>query len=196
MTGLGLRLGLGLMRCATAKRALRAAVASFVGRGRRSTRAVAPVMPPLALALALALGASTTVEAQTSFVVIVSGLSGEERYARDFAAWTAQVAAAAQRQGVPPANITALSESGAGALKSTKANLASALQDLARRAGRQDDVAIVLFGHGSQADGEARLNLSTNRNRLVSFGDPTRIKDVPFQAYNRDRKSTRLNSSH
>ena len=163
MTGLGLGLGLRLrliVRCSAAHRALRAVDASFVGRGRQPTRAFTPVMPPLALALALALGASTKVEAQTSYVVIVSGLSGEEKYARDFSAWTAQITAVAQQQGVPPANITALSESGAGALKSTKANLASALQDLARRAGREDDVAIVLFGHGSQADGEARLNLS------------------------------------
>ncbi|HEX9938599.1 MAG TPA: SusC/RagA family TonB-linked outer membrane protein [Longimicrobium sp.] len=43
---------------------------------------------------------------------------------------------------------------------------------------------------------ESRLNLSTNRNRLVSFGDPTRIKDVPFQAYNSSGLASAVHQEH
>ncbi|HEU4562408.1 MAG TPA: hypothetical protein VFS20_31550, partial [Longimicrobium sp.] len=43
---------------------------------------------------------------------------------------------------------------------------------------------------------ESRLNLSTNRNRLVSFGDPSRIKDIPFQAYNSSGLASAVHQEH
>ncbi|HEX8830285.1 MAG TPA: TonB-dependent receptor, partial [Longimicrobium sp.] len=43
---------------------------------------------------------------------------------------------------------------------------------------------------------ESRLSLSTNRNRLVSFGDPTKIKDVPFQAYNSSGLAAAVHQEH
>ena len=134
--------------------------AGFAGPRRawrtRRIPSLARLLPFLSLSLSLV----ARVEAQTTHLVIISGLSGEERFARDFSAWTSQLARAAEeRHGVPGANITVLSEAGAGAAKSTKENVAAALRRVGSQAGAADDVAIVLFGHGSASGPEGRINL-------------------------------------
>jgi len=112
------------------------------------------------LLLLLALCAASPARAQDSHLLVVSGLSGEPRFAADFEKWTGQLRAAAERSGVSAANVVALSERGEGALRATRANVLAALQALAGRAGEADEILIVLFGHGSESAGEARLNLS------------------------------------
>jgi hypothetical protein len=115
----------------------------------------------MAAALTFALLTTAPSAAQSTHLLVVSGLSGEARYAADFGRWTKQLADAAERRyGVPRGHITVLTEDGAGAGKSTKANVAAAIRRIAARAGASDDVIVVLFGHGSAGNGEARLNLS------------------------------------
>lgn len=114
----------------------------------------------LVLALLLVLCALSPVQAQETHLLVVSGLSGEPRFAADFESWTRQLREAAGRAGVPAANITTLSEQGSGEAQSTRAHVLAAVRALGGRAGPNDEVLIVLFGHGSESAGEARLNLS------------------------------------
>lgn len=100
----------------------------------------------------------------TGHLVIISGLSGEERFARDYLSWGAALTAAAtERYGIGAANVVWLAEDAAAHARirdrSTRANIERELSALAQRAGEGDRVMIVLFGHGSYADGESRFNL-------------------------------------
>lgn len=95
--------------------------------------------------------------AQQSWVVVVSGLSGEPRFAESFATWSREVVDAARRS-VPAGNIRVLAEDGTGANRSTRENVLSVLAFVGARAGADDDVLLVLFGHGSD-EGGARINL-------------------------------------
>jgi hypothetical protein len=105
-----------------------------------------------------------TLNAQDTHLLIVSGLSGEDRFARQYAEWGgAIVRSAVERMGVPAANVVWLAERAdvhaAVRDRSTRANLEREIGALAARAGAQDRVLILLFGHGSFQAGESRINL-------------------------------------
>lgn len=112
------------------------------------------------LAFAAGLLAAAPLGAQQSHLLVVSGLPGEPRFAQSFAAWSAELATAARtRYGLPAANVAVLSDGGTGAARSTRDNVLAAIRAIGARAGAQDEVVIVLFGHGSESGGEARFNL-------------------------------------
>ncbi|HEX6307636.1 MAG TPA: C13 family peptidase [Longimicrobiales bacterium] len=121
----------------------------------------------MAAAWLLLLGSSVPAVAQGAggaHLVILSGLSGEERFARDFTAWGAELVSAAEtRHGVPAANIVWLAEDAEAhdriRDRSTKANIEGALRSLAARTGADDRVLVVIYGHGSHQAGESRVNL-------------------------------------
>lgn len=97
-------------------------------------------------------------------LVIISGLSGEERFARDYLAWGAGLSrAAVERYGVRAGNVVWLAEDAdahAGIRgRSTRENVEREVRALAARAGAEDRVLIVIFGHGSYQAGESRINL-------------------------------------
>ena len=100
-----------------------------------------------------------------SFVLVVSGIGGEQKYVEDFHAWGAAMADAVERRfGVPRANVTYLAEEPARAPartdgRSTRENVGKALADIAARSAPGDRVLIVLIGHGSAQSREARFNL-------------------------------------
>lgn len=90
-----------------------------------------------------------------SYLVIVTGSPGEERYERRFAEWAERLrAAAATRYGIPADRILELTGSGA-----TRDGVVRALSGLASRVEAEALVAIVLLGHGSAAGGEPRFNI-------------------------------------
>lgn len=100
----------------------------------------------------------------TGHLVIISGLSGEERFARDYLEWGTELArAAVERYGVAAGNVVWLAEDAdahAGIrARSTRANVEREIRSLADRAGAGDRVLIVIFGHGSFQAGESRINL-------------------------------------
>lgn len=113
----------------------------------------------------VALLAPVPATAQQSFLLVVSGLSGEPRYAEAFHGWAIEMLEAAEvRWGVPPENLVYLAEkperdpnriSG----RSTRENVEGALRELAQRAGPDDLVFVLLIGHGATRDGEALINL-------------------------------------
>jgi hypothetical protein len=121
----------------------------------------------LTLAVVAALGGSarsTSAQEGATHLLIVTGLAGEQRFARDYARWGSElVKAATERHGVPAANVVWLAERAdvhaAVRAAATKANLERELRALIGRVGAADRVIILLFGHGSYADGETRVNL-------------------------------------
>lgn len=114
--------------------------------------------------LGLGLLAAAPLSAQTHLVVI-TGISGEPRYAEAFHEWaTTLIDAAEERGGVPKDNIIYLAEDADGAAarvtdRSTRENVQRQLRELAARAAPGDQILIVLVGHGSTRNGEAQFNL-------------------------------------
>jgi hypothetical protein len=116
------------------------------------------------LTVLLLLAGATAAAAQTELLV-VSGLSGEPRYAAEFNRWGAALVDAARgRYGLRADQVIWLAETPASDPKrisavSTRANVEKAIRDLAARAGPADRVMIVLIGHGGTG-GEPRLSLT------------------------------------
>lgn len=117
--------------------------------------------------LALLLGAVSYAPSAgqgTGHLVIISGLSGEERFARDYLEWGAGLSrAAVERYGVTAGNVVWLAEDAAAHAgirdRSTRANVEREVRALATRAASDDRVLIVIFGHGSYQAGASRINL-------------------------------------
>lgn len=116
------------------------------------------------IAAGLMLLAATAAPAQTH-LLIVSGLAGEPRLEEQFHSWGGKMmGAAVDRFQVPQERIVYLAEkpdrdrtriSG----EATKANIDAALSRIAGAAGPNDRVLILLIGHGSADDSNARINL-------------------------------------
>ena len=113
----------------------------------------------------LALGAfAAPAAAQQTHLLVVTGLGGGADYTDRFHAWaTTLLDAAAARYELPAGNITYLGEKPDLAPeriadRSSRENVAAAIDAIAARADPGDHVVIVLFGHGSFADA-ARINL-------------------------------------
>jgi len=106
----------------------------------------------------------STAQEGATHVVIISGLSGEDRFAKSFAKWgTDLYIAATQKYGVQSDNVVWLAEAKEVSPKvrdrATKEIIDRELRALAVRAGAADRVMIVLFGHGSYQSNESRIGL-------------------------------------
>lgn len=103
--------------------------------------------------------------AQQSYLLVVSGLGGEERYRAAFHEWgVGLVKAAVEKYGVPRGNVVFLAEQPERTAswatgKATKDEIEKAVVSLAGKAGSGDQVFVVLIGHGSFQSGESRFNL-------------------------------------
>lgn len=91
--------------------------------------------------------------AQDTHLIVVTGVAGDEEHAAQFHKWAAAIVGAAKRLGVPDANVAYLADRpdqdpGIRA-RATKDNVTKALADTAARARANDEVFIVLIGHGS-----------------------------------------------
>ena len=114
------------------------------------------MMRRLIVPVILAIGISASAaSAQSSHVLVITGVGGEPKYTQQFDEWARKlVDAARSKHGVPAANIAYLPEK-----QSQKANVEKAFADLAARSKAGDPVLIVLIGHGSAEGGEPRFNL-------------------------------------
>jgi hypothetical protein len=97
-------------------------------------------------------------------LLVISGLSGEDRFARDYLAWgSALTEAATKRYGINGSNVVWLAEDADAHAairdRSTRANVEREIRSLAARAGAADRVLILILGHGSYQAGESRVNL-------------------------------------
>ena len=92
--------------------------------------------------------------AQDPHLIVITGVAGDEDHAAQFHKWAMAVVDAAKRFGVPDADVAYLSdkpEQDPAHIRgrSTKDNVAKALADAAARAKPNDEVFILLIGHGS-----------------------------------------------
>lgn len=113
-------------------------------------------------ALLAALG-SSGLQAQESHLVVVSGLGGAPRYEARFQEWSLALLDAAREAGVADAHRTWLAEDPSAHPRadgmSDRETVEAVLTDLARTAGPDDRIFVVLVGHGSHRRGESRINL-------------------------------------
>jgi hypothetical protein len=140
--------------------------------------------------LGLAQGpAATAQEPATTHLLVIAGLGGEPKYTKSFHEWgTKLVDAATSKYGVSKSNVAFLVEKpetdAPGATgKSSKEGIEKAFADAAKRAGANDQVLIVIFGHGSYLNGESRLNLPGPDMSAEDFGAllvPFRSQKVVF----------------
>jgi hypothetical protein len=133
---------------------------------------------------------SAPVRAQdATYVVVITGLSGEPRFVDSFKQWGGQIVDAAKnRFGVPVANIIYLSEdptrdSARMTGKATRETVEQAFRTIGAKASPGDQVLIVLMGHGSQAGDIAKFSLPGPDLTAVDFGrilEPLRAQRVAF----------------
>lgn len=107
--------------------------------------------------------AAAPASAQSTHLVIVTGLGGAPEYSARFTDWGARLLHAAVEQGVAPERVAWLAESAdvhpevTGAARTR--SIGEAVAAIAGRSAAGDVVAIILFGHGSARGGENRINL-------------------------------------
>ncbi|HEX9368620.1 MAG TPA: C13 family peptidase [Vicinamibacterales bacterium] len=93
--------------------------------------------------------------AQSTHLLIVVGLAGDPEHGELFKKWGTTLAeTASQKLGVDKANVILLADAAA-----TRDAVAKAIEALASKAGVEDTVVIVLFGHGTFAANVAKFNL-------------------------------------
>ncbi len=120
--------------------------------------------PVLAL-LAFLIGFSPArAQAQDTYLLLITGVSGEETLAAQYQKWGASVVDGAKKHGVPAANIIYLAEATEKdtariKARSTRENVTQAFDDIAKRAKEGDEVFILLIGHGSFDGQAASFNL-------------------------------------
>jgi hypothetical protein len=103
---------------------------------------------------ALVVGTSAPAIAQDTHLLLITGVAGSEEHVAKFHKWAGAIIDSTTRQGLSDANITYLSDkpdldSARIKARSTRENVSKALEDLAARVKPEDEVVIILIGHGS-----------------------------------------------
>jgi hypothetical protein len=96
------------------------------------------------------------------YAMILSGASGGDAYAQKYDRWRATIVSTlGEKFGYPAERLRVLAETESeGVLKATRENVQRVLADLRKRLGRDDQLLILLIGHGTSLDGEdAKFNL-------------------------------------
>ncbi len=118
----------------------------------------------IAAGAALLVGAAARLPAQTH-LVIVSGLGGDAKHSATFNSISSSIAnAAATRFALPDSDIIWLGEDTTATRPhyrglSTKINVEQTLERLAARAGPNDQIVIVLIGHGSGEGADTKISI-------------------------------------
>ena len=103
--------------------------------------------------------------AQETHLVVITGVAGDEEHAKQFHKWaTTIIDAAKKHDGVPDADIVYLADKpdlapGAIAGRSTRESVEKTLTDMAAAAKPNDEVFVLLIGHGSFDGRQAAFNL-------------------------------------
>jgi len=105
------------------------------------------------------------VAAQQTYILVITGLSGDPAYAEEFHQWaTTLIDTATDRYELPAENVIYLAEKteldpARIDDRSTRENVERAFATVAERAQPNDYVLVLLIGHGSYSNGESRFNL-------------------------------------
>jgi hypothetical protein len=117
-----------------------------------------------------------------AFLLIVVGLAGDPEHGKTFHKWGTTLAEASERLGVPKERVVYLVDqpvegdtrvSG----RSSRDEIAKALDGFAKQAGPEDVVFITLIGHGSFAGGVSKFNLPGPDMAATDFG--TLLRKLP-----------------
>jgi hypothetical protein len=116
------------------------------------------------LAAGLLAGTAALASAQDTHVIVIVGVGGTEEHAKQFHQWAVTVVDAAKRRGIPEARITYLGEKpemDAARIRgrSNRDGVTRAFADVTARAKPNDEVFVILFGHGSYDGRQAAFNL-------------------------------------
>ncbi|MGE0451365.1 MAG: hypothetical protein AB7Q29_17465 [Vicinamibacterales bacterium] len=108
---------------------------------------------------------AASASAQDVHVLVITGVGGDEEHTAKFQKWSGAVLDAAKKSGVLEANMAWYGETTAPAKdariadRSTRENVTKAFGDLARRAKPDDQIVVILIGHGSFDGKTAAFNL-------------------------------------
>jgi hypothetical protein len=114
------------------------------------------------IALAFWVGGAATAFAGERYALVVTGASGGEAYAQKYDRWRAAfLATLREKFGYQPDRILVLAETASeGVQHATRENVQRALGDLRRRLTKDDQLLVLLVGHGTSLDGDdAKFNL-------------------------------------
>lgn len=117
-----------------------------------------------AVLVALVLCTPVHAGAQDTHLIVIAGVGGSEEHTAKFNTWAGAVVDAAKKRGVADANVIYLGERtelDPARMKgrSTRDNVVKAFTDTAARARANDDVIVLLIGHGSFDGKVAAFNL-------------------------------------
>jgi hypothetical protein len=117
-----------------------------------------------AVALCALFGLPTRASAQDVHLLVIVGVGGDDDHVKAFSGEALAVLKAAKKDGVPDGNVTFLGENaeiseGRMKARATRENVTKAFGDLATGAKPDDDIFIVLIGHGSFDGKTAAFNL-------------------------------------
>jgi hypothetical protein len=136
----------------------------------------------LVIALAVsAIAAPQVAAAEERYALIVSGVSGTEKFAASQKTWLASLQSTLQKRlGFTAERITVLSETGTGATIANRENVTRALAALKSRVTADDTLLVVLMGHGTYDGKVAKFNLvgpdMDSREWKASLeGNPSRL---------------------
>jgi hypothetical protein len=117
------------------------------------------------LALALLGGLARAAAAQETHLIVITGVEGDPEHGETFHKWaTAIIEAAKRHDGIADANTVYLAEKpdrdpSKIQGRSTRENVVKTFTDVASRCGPDDEVFVVLLGHGSFDGRQATFNL-------------------------------------
>jgi hypothetical protein len=112
------------------------------------------------LVAALSMMLPVSAAAQQRYAVLISGVSGGERYAVQQQKWRTELTAFLTTNfAFPDSNVVVLDEVSDASSKATADNVRTLFGDLRRRVTRDDTVFIVLVGHGTYDGVDAKFNL-------------------------------------
>src|SRR6185312_9206820 len=106
--------------------------------------------------------AASNARAADRYALIISGAAGGDQYAEKYNTWrTAITTTLVDTFKYPPDRVVVLADAGEdAATKSTRENVQRAFADLRKRMTKDDQLLVLLIGHGTTADGdEAKFNL-------------------------------------
>jgi hypothetical protein len=110
------------------------------------------------------LALATPLLAQDTHLLVIVGVGGDEDHVKAFNKYALAIEDAAKKHGMPDANMTYLGENpdqsgGRMKARSTRENVTKAFTDLAAQVKANDDLFVVLIGHGSFDGKMAAFNL-------------------------------------
>ncbi len=113
------------------------------------------------LCLLLAVAATPALaDAEERYALIVSGVSGSEKFAESQKAWVASLQSTLQKQmGFAADHVTVLTEGGAAAALANRDNVTKTLASLKPKLTADDTLLVILMGHGTFDGSLAKFNL-------------------------------------